>query len=126
MVQKNGTATFIKAGHCSPIRVSRDGAFEYLDTTSMPVGMMDDTEFLAEVRQLQPGDKLVVYSDGVTEAATPNDEEFEIENLAKTLAANANQSALTMIEEVNKALTAWTEGAPPADDITLIVARLLP
>jgi len=75
---------------------------------------------------MNKGEVVAIYSDGITEAATPDDEEFEIENLAKTLAAHSSGSALTMIEEVNKAVTAWTSGAPPADDITLIVARLLP
>jgi serine phosphatase RsbU (regulator of sigma subunit) len=90
------------------------------------LGIRPAIEYKQYKVQMNRGDILAIYSDGVTEAATPNDEEFEIENLVKTLRANSTESAATMIEEVNKALTAWTVGAPPADDITLIVARLLP
>jgi sigma-B regulation protein RsbU (phosphoserine phosphatase) len=121
-----GALTYANAGHNPPIIVRTDGSHELLEGGGPVLGILGNMEFQEYTAKMNKGDIFAIYSDGVTEAATPNDEEFEIENLVKTLRANSTQSASTMIEEVNKALTAWTEGAPPADDITLIVARLLP
>src|SRR4029078_5460419 len=121
-----GELTYANAGHNPPIIVRTDGSHELLEGGGPGLGILPTIEYQQYKVQMNKGDIFAIYSDGVTEAATPNDEEFEIENLAKVLAANSSRSALTMIEEVNKALTAWTAGAPPADDITLIVAHLLP
>jgi len=121
-----GELIYANAGHNPPVIVRTDGSHELLEGGGPVLGIMPTIEYQQYKVQMNRGDILAIYSDGVTEAATPNDEEFEIENLVKTLRTNYNESAATMIEEVNKALTAWTVGAPPADDITLIVARLLP
>jgi serine phosphatase RsbU (regulator of sigma subunit) len=121
-----GELTYANAGHNPPIIVSSDGSYVRLDGGGPVLGILPKIEFQQYRVQVKKGDILAIYSDGITEAATPADEEFEIPNLAKTLAANSHLSAQAMIEEVNKALTAWTAGAPPADDITLIVAHLLP
>ena len=121
-----GALTYANAGHNPPIIVRTDGSHEVLEGGGPVLGILPSAEFQQYTAKLNKGDIFAIYSDGVTEAATPDDQEFEIENLAKTLAAHTSETALTMIEEVNKALTAWTGGAPPADDITLVVARLLP
>jgi sigma-B regulation protein RsbU (phosphoserine phosphatase) len=121
-----GELTYANAGHNPPVIVRTDGSHELLEGGGPVLGIMKGIEYQQYKVQMKKGDIFAIYSDGVTEAATPADEEFEIENLKKTLLANSQQSAQTMIEEVNKALVAWTAGAPPADDITLIVARLLP
>jgi sigma-B regulation protein RsbU (phosphoserine phosphatase) len=122
----SGVLTYANAGHNPPIIVRTDGSHELLEGGGPVLGILSSIEFQEYTAKMNKGDIFAIYSDGVTEAATPNDEEFEIENLVKTLCAHSTKSTRIMIEEVNKALTAWTEGAPPADDITLIVARLLP
>lgn len=121
-----GELTYANAGHNPPVIVRTDGSYETLEGGGPVLGIMSGIEYQQYKVQMNKGDIFAIYSDGVTEAATPADEEFEVENLAKILAAHSQQSAHTMIEDVNKALVAWTAGAPPADDITLIVARLLP
>jgi sigma-B regulation protein RsbU (phosphoserine phosphatase) len=121
-----GELTYANAGHNPPVIVRADGSHELLEGGGPVLGILSMIEYQHYKVQMNKGDIFAIYSDGVTEAATPNDEEFEVENLAKTLRANGTRKAVEMIEEVNKALTAWTQGAPPADDITLSVARLLP
>ena len=121
-----GELTYANAGHNPPVIVRTDGGYESLEGGGPPLGILRNFEYQQYKVRMNKGDVFAIYSDGVTEAATPNDEEFGTENLAKTLAGHSGQGARTMIDEVNKALTAWTVGAPPADDITLIVARLLP
>ena len=122
----SGALTYSNAGHNPPIVVRSNGTYDVLEGGGPVLGILPSIEYQQYTAKLNKGDIFAIYSDGVTEAATPDDQEFEIENLAKTLAAHSSESAGAMIEEVNKALTAWTLGAPPADDITLIVARLLP
>ena len=65
----------------------------------------------------------MIYSDGVTEAASPADDEFEVEGLAAAVVPHREQPAREIIAEINKAVAAYTCGAPQSDDITLIVAR---
>ena len=65
----------------------------------------------------------MIYSDGVTEANNPAGDEFEIEGLADAVIPDLSQPAGTIVNNINKALAAYTAGAPPADDITVIVAR---
>ena len=120
-----GVMTYANAGHNPPIIIHPDGSYERLEGGGPPLGIIRSIEYQQYKVTMNPGDIFALYSDGVTEAATPNDEEFEIENLAKTLHSHRDLPAAGMISEVNKALTAWTQGAPPADDITLIVAKRL-
>jgi phosphoserine phosphatase RsbU/P len=126
MLVKSGTFEYINAGHCSPILVSADGQFEYLDTTAMPVGLLEDTEFLAEKKQLRPGDKLVIYSDGVTEAANPEGEFFGKKRLREVVAAHATGGCVALHDAILEAVTAFISSAAQADDITLLVVEYNP
>ena len=73
--------------------------------------------------QLERGDMLVLYSDGVTEANNLNYDEFGEQRLMDTLAAHRTEPATEIVEAVKKALAEFTAGAPQADDITLVVGR---
>jgi serine phosphatase RsbU (regulator of sigma subunit) len=126
MVETSGAFEYINAGHCSPILLSADGRFEYLDTTAMPVGLMEDTEFLAEKKQLRPGDKLVIYSDGVTEAANPEGEFFGKKRLREVVTANAAAGCVALHDAILEAVTAFIASAAQADDITLLVIEYTP
>ena len=125
-MEASGAFSFINAGHCSPIRVSRDGTFEYLDTTSMPVGLMEVVEFTAETRQMAPGDKLVIYSDGITEAANPAGEFFGRKRLRELVVAHAASDATGLHDAVLEAVNGFISTAPQADDITLLVLEYRP
>ncbi|MGH9593208.1 MAG: PP2C family protein-serine/threonine phosphatase, partial [Bryobacteraceae bacterium] len=71
------------------------------------------------------GDILVLFSDGVTEAPDPQDQEFGEERLANLVATLRNRPAREIVEEIHKAVHTFTQGAPPADDITVLIARRL-
>ncbi|MDQ6706632.1 MAG: SpoIIE family protein phosphatase [Acidobacteriota bacterium] len=118
-----GDLWYANAGHNPPLIVRADGSYERLDGGGPVLGILPSVKYEQYSCRLEKGDLLTVYSDGVTEAATPEDEEFEIEQLAAVLAARRNETARTIVASVNEAVTDWTKGAPPADDITLIVAR---
>ena len=126
MLQHDGTFEYINAGHCSPILISADGQFEYLDTTAMPVGLIEDTEFAAEKKQLRPGDKLVIYSDGVTEAANPDGEFFGKKRLREVVTAHASAGCTALHDAILETVTAFIASAAQGDDITLLVVEYNP
>ncbi|MDQ6700465.1 MAG: SpoIIE family protein phosphatase [Acidobacteriota bacterium] len=118
-----GELTYANGGHNPPLIVRADGSYEPLEGGGPVLGILPVAKYEQYKCRLERGDLLAIYSDGVTEAATPDDEEFEIEHLAAVLAKRRQETARTIVASVNEAITAWTAGAPPADDITLIVAR---
>jgi len=121
---KTGELTYVNAGHNPPLVVRHDGAVEELAGTGLILGIMPSAQYEQKVCRLEPDDLVVLFSDGVTEACRPDvDEEFGEKRLADTLAEARASSAQSIIETVNRKLQEFTGGAPPADDITLVVAK---
>jgi sigma-B regulation protein RsbU (phosphoserine phosphatase) len=87
------------------------------------IGILPSIEYREYKQSLEVGDTLVIYSDGVTEAADASDDEFETERLAETVRRSRHLPALEIVEAINQAVGAHAAGAPQADDITIIVAR---
>ncbi len=81
ILDASGLLSYSNAGHCAPFLVSPDGRLRTLNTTSMPVGMLEDAPFQMLQRELAPGDKLVIYSDGLTEAEDADGAFFDTERL---------------------------------------------
>ena len=71
---------------------------------------------------MEPGDLLVLYSDGVTEATNPAGEEFE-DRLPVLAAQFRHRSAAEVVQAIHEAVKEWIAGQPPADDVTVVVAR---
>jgi phosphoserine phosphatase RsbU/P len=121
LVEVNGKLHYVNAAHCPPLLVRASGEMESLETTGMPVGLIDPAEFeLAEAR-LEPGDKVVIYSDGVTEAQNAAGEFFGKKRLRNAAAANAGASCMALHGVIQKAVKEFSAGAEQADDITLVV-----
>jgi len=90
------------------------------------LGIMAAAKYAQQTCRLEPGDVVVLFSDGVTEACRPDiDEEFGEDRLAETIAELRNQSAQSIIQCINQRVHDFTAGSPPADDITLVVAKRL-
>jgi len=122
-----GELTYCNAGHNPPVIVRAAGSVEYLDSGGGPVlGILSIANYTENRVNLQPGDVLAIYSDGVTEATNAKDEEFGDERFAEVLTANRAKTAPEIVAAVNQALTDFAAGAPQADDITLMVARRHP
>src|SRR5207245_10317336 len=75
--------------------------------------------------KLLPGDVLVIYSDGVTEAVSPTGEEFGPTRLYEAVARNMDGSAAGIRDRIESALTKFSQGTPAADDITLVIVKRL-
>jgi len=123
---KTGELKYVNAGHNPPIVAHADGSVEKLEGTGLILGILPMATYQQGICRLDPGDAVLLFSDGVTEAVRPNaDEEFGEERLAQVLAGLRDQSADSIITCVNQMVEEFTGGAPPADDITLVVAKRL-
>ncbi len=123
---KSGQMTYVNAGHNPPLVARSSGEVERLEGTGLILGILPAAKFEQRTSTLDPGDVLVLFSDGVTEACRPDvDEEFGEDRLADALARLKDLPARAIVESINQQLQEFTAGAPPADDITLVIAKRL-
>jgi serine phosphatase RsbU (regulator of sigma subunit) len=126
LIQRDGRMTYVNAAHCPPFVVREDGEWHVLEATAMPVGLMEGAEFPVAGQELAPGDKLVIYSDGVTEAQNAAGEFFGKKRLREVVVAYAARACTALHEAIQEAVTAFTEGAAQSDDITVVVLEYRP
>ncbi len=121
---RTGELTYANAGHNPPRLLHADGSVEELPLAKNTiVGAFDGIEYLEDSLQMQPGDSLVMYTDGVTEAINPAEEEFGTQRLDATLAAHAQDDCQHIVESVKKAMHEFVDGAEQSDDITMLVVK---
>jgi serine phosphatase RsbU (regulator of sigma subunit) len=121
LLTSDGQLHYVNAAHCPPMIVAPATALKGLEATGMPVGLVAGAEFVLAGATLPPGAKLVIYSDGLTEAQNPKGEFFGKKRLQDVLAENAAESAAALHDAILAAVAQFTEGAPQADDITVLV-----
>lgn len=123
---KTGELVYVNAGHNPPLVAHADGSVEKLEGTGLILGILPVAVYQQKACHLDPGDVVLLFSDGVTEPVRPGtDEEFGEDRLAQVLTGLRDQDAESIIRTVNQKLEEFTEGAPPPDDITLVVAKRL-
>ena len=118
----SGDIAFCNAGHNPPFVVRAGGAIERLEGGGPVLGILPAMTYQGRECHMEPGDLLVLYSDGVTEAANLAGEEFE-DRLPELAAALRHRSAAEVVQAIHEAVKEWIAGQPPADDITVVVAR---
>jgi len=121
LLDQSGRLDYINAAHCPPIVVRPSGETAELEATSLPVGLIEGTGYQLAGRQLSPGDKLVIYTDGVTEAQNAGGGFFGKKRLFDLVLAHAGASSAALHDAIQGAVREFTEGAPQSDDITLVV-----
>jgi serine phosphatase RsbU (regulator of sigma subunit) len=122
---QTGALSFINAGHNPPLIVHAAGTIENLSSGGLPLGIMPNSPYREGRTQLQPGDVLVIYSDGVSEALNPQGEEFGAARLQSVVSLNIERSAAGIRDRIESALTKFSQGTPAADDITLVIVKRL-
>ncbi len=120
---KNHTLTYCNAGHEPPILIGKSGEVLRLMKGGTVVGIMDGFAFQETVTGFQPGDILVAFSDGVTEAMNRDREQFGEKSLTDLLRENVGNSAEAVVQEIVKAVRTHAGEAPQYDDITALVVR---
>lgn len=118
-----GRLTYSNAGHCAPLLVRMNGTIEELKATSMPVGLAPETGFHLAHRDLAPGDRIVLYTDGITEATNDADEFFGLRRLRSAIKGHANLRGRELHDAIQKAVAEFTGGAEQSDDLTLVVVE---
>jgi phosphoserine phosphatase RsbU/P len=120
-VSRDGTLRWANAGHVNPFLVRGNGQTLSLKTTGMPLGMLDIAEYGVETIEMQPGDKIVAYSDGLSEAQNAGGAFFETARMKQLIAGNASKSASGLHGALMEQVTSFTQGAVQRDDITALV-----
>ncbi|HZE68092.1 MAG TPA: SpoIIE family protein phosphatase [Pyrinomonadaceae bacterium] len=120
---ESGALSFLNAGHNPPLIVHSAGTVEQLASGGLPLGIKRDAEYREGRTQMQCGDVLVIYSDGVTEAVSPTGEEFGPTRLYEVVSRNVDASAAGIRDRIESALTKFAQGTRAADDITLVIVK---
>src|SRR6185503_10176310 len=126
LLDRGGRLRYVNAGHCAPLLVAGGREPAYLESTAVPVGLLPEASFQIEERQLSPGDRIVVYTDGVTEAQSPDHEFFGRKRLRDIVQAHAGDSCVDLHNFIMGELRGFIHTAPQADDITAVVLEYSP
>ena len=126
--QRAHTLTYGNAGHNPPL-VFRNGAgagdpVAWLRPTGAAIGLVEEAQFGVERTGLFPGDTLLLYTDGVTEATNRQNEEFGEERLAELVRRESGSSAKALVRGLRGALEAFSDGRPLSDDTTIIACKV--
>jgi sigma-B regulation protein RsbU (phosphoserine phosphatase) len=118
------TLTYVNAGHPPAVLLSRTGETRTLDATAPAVGWMADAEFPEASVTLSPGDLFAVFSDGLTEAASPGGDELGTDGVVQIVRRNAVLTPRALVDATLADIRRFSGSASAADDRTLVVAQL--
>jgi serine phosphatase RsbU (regulator of sigma subunit) len=114
--------TYINAGHPPPILIYSTGEVERPDLGGVPIGMFANARYTATTLHMRPGSRLVIFTDGVTDAENTAQEEFGDERLVECCRAiAAGIDAKGVADRVTQAVAEWSDGTEQFDDTTVVV-----
>ncbi len=119
----NKTFVFSNAGHNPPLLIKPDGEYRFVEYGDMPLGMFADIHYHQHFIRFEPGQVMVIYTDGITEAANPNDEEYGNDRFAKRVLESIHLPAKQMIDHIRKGVADFTERKFLDDDGTLFIVK---
>lgn len=117
------TLRYVNAGHNPPMLIRRDRSIIWFETGGAPVGMFPDWTYEESAVQLNPGDLVLAYTDGVVEAVNPADEEWGVEGLRRAAAESDEQCADDMVHAIFASMDEFSRGRQ-TDDATVMVLRV--
>ena len=123
VLDQEGHLEFINAGHPSPFLIRHGAAEEAFTEGSYPVGLVPEAQYTAVCLKLEPGDTLVLFSDGVTEAMDPDEQMFGVARLKELLTGQIECPLEQLQKCVLEAVENFARGARQADDLTLLIVR---
>ncbi len=121
----DGLVEFISAGHLPLLHLSPKGATPR-DSTGVPLGMFCDTRFPVHRFALEPGDSMLLYTDGFTEARSATDQEYGLERVSNLARRHCGATPARIISECLSDLRNFTSGTKQKDDLTILVVRRPP
>lgn len=121
----NRTFVFSNAGHNPPLLIKPDGEYRFVEYGDMALGMFGDVRYHQHFIRFDDAQVMVIYTDGLTEAANPNGEEFGPDRLAKRVLSGIHLPAKQLIDHVRKGVADFTEEKFLHDDGTLFIVKAL-
>jgi sigma-B regulation protein RsbU (phosphoserine phosphatase) len=121
----NKTLAYTNAGHNPPLLMNADGTAHFMERGGLPLGMFRNTRYYEYYQSIEPGQLLVLYTDGVTEALSPNDEEYGRGRLEKAVRDNRHLSARDLITTIQQEVNLWTDGRGASDDMTFFIIKAI-
>ncbi|HEV8134212.1 MAG TPA: GAF domain-containing SpoIIE family protein phosphatase [Pyrinomonadaceae bacterium] len=119
----NRTLHYSNAGHNPPLLIDAQGTARFIEWGEQPLGMFRDTRYHEHYHTFRPGEILVLYTDGVTEALSPNGEEFGRDRLITAVKRGSTLSARELIASMQRDVYQWTDGVGLTDDATFFVIK---
>lgn len=117
------TLHYVNAGHNPPMVIRQDGSLTWLETGGAPLGMFPDWTYEEGAVQLNPGDLVLAYTDGVTEALNPGGEEWQVDGLRRAAEQSAAKSAEAIVSSIFTSMDEFSRGRQ-TDDATVAVLRV--
>lgn len=121
----NRTLAYCNAGHNPPFLMEADGKVHFEERGGVPLGMFRDTRYYEYFAEIAPGQLLVLYTDGVTEATNRAQEEYGRDRLVEAVRQCRDRGAREMIEFIHRDVHSWTEGLGATDDVTFFIIKAL-
>lgn len=120
---ERGVLRYACGGHNPPLLMRADGDVMQLTTPGIALGVLEEATIGEAEVEMQPGDVLVCYTDGVTEAIDADEQPFDVVRLIEVVARHRTRSAAEIVQAIVAALQAFTADRPPFDDITLVIIK---
>jgi len=121
----NRTLAYCNAGHNPPFLMEADGKVHFEERGGVPLGMFRDTRYYEYFANIEPGQVLVLYTDGVTEATNRTLDEYGRDRLVEAVRQCRHLGAREMIDYVHRDVLNWTEGLGATDDVTFFIIKAL-
>jgi hypothetical protein len=115
--------TYVNAGHNTPILLRRDGAIERLEAGGLPLGILEGAVYVSGEIEVQAGDWLAAFTDGVVEAENRAERQYGEERLVTMLRWGAQMPAATLLQSILMDIDRFVESAPQHDDITCMLVK---
>jgi len=122
MIGTDGSLTYSNGGHNAPVLLSADGV-RRLETGGVVLGLFEHAVFEEETLSLSPGDVIIAFSDGVSEALNEGGEEFMDHRLLASIDAHRAKAPQAMLDALLADVRAFCGQATPSDDVTMVVVR---
>jgi len=122
--REKGLLTYGNAGHDPPVLIRADGEVEKLPATGIVLGAFSEAVYEERTITLKPGDALLLYTDGVTEAKNPKDEEFRLDGLIAQYFQHRDLQSGPLVRQITRAVQRYSAPEAIGDDLTVIVVRV--
>jgi serine phosphatase RsbU (regulator of sigma subunit) len=126
VIAEDGTLTWSNAGHCPPLHVRAHGFLDMLRANGLPVGMLEEAGYTVTQCQLAPGDKIVIYSDGISEAINENGTQFGSRRVRDVVVGRARSGCREIHDRLTSEIREFTQGCEQSDDMTVVVLEYRP